>query len=154
MRSTFHQRLVVPAPRSLALLGLLALLLAAPALGASSALQQDTQQQEEEAEATGLRALAVKMGEEGLVAPTIVERVNPEYTPAAKSAGIEGDVYIEAVVTDEGKVAEPKLIRGIGHESLDEAALAAIIQWRFEPGTKEGEPVHVIALFTVTFRIR
>ena len=114
---------------------------------------QDSPQQEEQAEATGLRAVAVKMGEEGLVAPTLLETVLPTYTPAAKRAGIEGDVYFEVVVNDEGKVVEPKLIRGIGDQGLDEAALAAIVQWRFDPGTKDGEPVHVIALLTVTFRI-
>ena len=151
--------------RSLAALTILALLLAttaSPAFGEApspaamptgiAAIQQESQESQE-AEETGLRAIAVKMGQEGLVPPTLVERVTAEYTPAARRARVEGDVYIEAVVNAEGTVVEPKLIRGIGDEGLDQAALAAIVQWRFEPGTKDGDPVPVIALFTVTFRI-
>jgi TonB family protein len=105
------------------------------------------------APATGLRAEALEMGAEGLIAPRVLSREMPEYTTAARQAGIEGDVYIEAVVTARGEVAEPVLIRGIGDDELNQRALTALSSWRFSPGTVDGEPVHVLALFTVTFRI-
>jgi TonB family protein len=105
------------------------------------------------APATGLRAEAVEMGAEGLIPPRVLSREMPEYTTAARQAGIEGDVYIEAVVTARGEVAEPVLIRGIGDDELNQRALTALSSWRFSPGTVDGEPVHVLALFTVTFRI-
>lgn len=138
-------------PVALFTIAALATAAATPALAIAPPTHH-TQQQEQEAEETGLRAIAVKMGAEGLVAPILLERVLPEYTPAAERAGTEGDVYIEAVVTDEGSVVEPKLIRGIGDDGLDQAALAAISQWLFKPGTRDGDAVHVLALFTVTFR--
>ena len=105
------------------------------------------------APAAGLRAEAVEMGTEGLIAPRVLSREMPEYTTAARQAGIEGDVYIEAVVTARGEVTEPVLIRGIGDDELNQRALTALSSWRFSPGTVDGEPVHVLALFTVTFRI-
>ena len=101
----------------------------------------------------GARAGALAMGSGGLVAPILVERILPEYTPGATRAGVQGDVYIEAVVTTEGRVVEPKLIRGLPDEELNQRALDAIVKWTFKPGIKDGEPVPVIALFTVTFRI-
>jgi len=102
----------------------------------------------------GRRAGAVEMGVASLVPPRQIATELPEYTDSAKDAGIEGDVYIEAVVTTEGTIIEPKLIRGLADEELNRRALEAITHWRFEPGRKDNEPVDVIALFTVTYRIR
>jgi len=107
----------------------------------------------EAASAAGLRAEAVALGTEGLVAPRVLARQMPEYTTAAREAGIEGDVYVEAVVTARGELAEPVLIRGVGDEELNRRAIAALSSWRFDPGTVDGEPVPVLALFTVTYRI-
>jgi len=129
-----------------ALLPLLALLVfaAAPASG-----QQRDGRQEPESR----RANAVKMGTEGLVAPVKLSAELPEYTDTAKQAGIEGDVYIEAVVTKEGNVVEPELIRGLADDELNSRALEAITRWKFKPGTKDDQPVDVVALFTVAYRI-
>lgn len=101
----------------------------------------------------GARAGAVAMGEGGLIAPVQLNKVLPEYTPSATRNGIQGDVYIEAVVQIDGSVAEPKLIRGLPDDELNQRAMDAILDWTFKPGMMDGEPVPVIALFTVTFRI-
>ncbi len=101
----------------------------------------------------GARTGAVTMGAGGLIAPVQISTVLPEYTPSATRNGIQGDVYIEAVVMEDGSVAEPKLIRGLPDEELNQRALEAIVKWTFKPGMKDGQPVPVIALFTVTFRI-
>lgn len=122
------------------------------AASAAVALPQNSQQQEEEVPSE-LRRTAIKMGAPGLVAPKMIERQLPRYTDEAVRQGIEGDAYIEAVVTVDGAVAEPVLIRSVGDDELDRRALDAIATWKFEPGTVDSEPVAVIALFTVTFRI-
>lgn len=101
----------------------------------------------------GARAGAETLGSGGLIAPVQILTVLPEYTPSATRNGIQGDVYIEAVVTVNGTVTEPKLIRGLPDDDLNQRALDAILQWTFKPGEKDGKPVAVIALFTVTFRI-
>ena len=93
------------------------------------------------------------MGEPGLVAPVLVHQVLPEYTDEARRGGIEGNVYVEAVITADGTVTEPRLTQGLPDDELNRRAIASVLQWRFEPGTKDGKPVPVIALFTVTFRI-
>ena len=57
------------------------------------------------------------------------------------------------MVTKRGTVAEPKLVRGLPDNELNCRALRAITEWTFAPGMKDGEPVDVIALFTLTYRI-
>ncbi len=100
-----------------------------------------------------LRRNAAQLGTEGLVAPRQLTTELPEYTDEAKAQRIEGDVYIEAVVRKDGTVAEPKLIRGLPDEELNRRALEAVRHWTFEPGMKDEEPIDVIALFTITYRI-
>lgn len=109
--------------------------------------------QEQEAGLSGRRANAVQMGTSGLVAPRQTSTELPEYTEAAREAGIEGDVYVSAVVTTEGNVVEPELVRGMPDDELNRRALEAVTRWRFEPGYQDDQPVDVLALFTVTFRI-
>ena len=93
------------------------------------------------------------MGDGRLVAPRQLTTELPRYTEAARAAGIEGDVDIEAVVTREGRIAEPLLVRGLPDDELNRRALEAIAQWTFEPGIRDNRPVDVVALFTVSFRI-
>jgi TonB family protein len=57
------------------------------------------------------------------------------------------------VVMTDGTVSDPKLIRGLPDDELNQRALAAILKWTFKPGMKDGREVPVIALFTVTYRI-
>jgi len=101
----------------------------------------------------GARAGAVAMGSGGLIAPVKLSEVLPEYTPSATRNGVQGDVYIEAVVMIDGTVSDPKLIRGLPDDELNQRALEAILKWTFKPGMKDGREVPVIALFTVTYRI-
>jgi TonB family protein len=89
-----------------------------------------------------------------LVAPIKIRTVLPEYPDGAAEAGIRGDVYVEAVVTRTGSVVEPVLIRGLPNDELNRRALEAIRGWEFDPGRVDGEPVDVLALFTVSFRAR
>jgi len=101
----------------------------------------------------GARAGALSVGTGGLIPPVILERILPEYTATATRGGIQGDVYIEAVITVDGQVIEPRLLHGLADDELNERALAAVQRWRFKPGLKDGRPVPVIATFEVNFRI-
>jgi len=101
----------------------------------------------------GLRGQAVRAGEGGVMSPQIIRQVDPEYTPEATRRGIQGEVWIEAVVDVDGRVVEPRLLRGLQDEELNQRAMAAIQEWVFRPGMKDGEPIPVIAVFTVTYRL-
>jgi len=63
-------------------------------------------------------------------------------------------VYIEALVTTEGDVVGPKLMRGLPTDELNATRSTPSTSGSFQPGTKDDAPVPLIALFTVTFRIQ
>jgi protein TonB len=101
----------------------------------------------------GARDGAFRAGEGGIASPVVLRQVDPEYTPEATRRGIQGEVWIEAVVDVDGRVIEPRLLRGLPDEELNRRAMEAIQRWQFKPGMKDGLAVPVIAVFTVTYRL-
>ena len=62
--------------------------------------------------------------------------VAPEYPPRARQMGIEGTTVLRALVGEAGDTLELIVWQGSGMRLLDEAALAAARQWRFEPARR------------------
>ena len=90
----------------------------------------------------------------GVKAPVALNPPMPAYTSEARNAGIEGIVLIQAIVRKNGTVDSFKILKGLGY-GLDESAINTIAtQWRFDPGTYNGEPVDVQANIEVSFRRR
>jgi len=54
--------------------------------------------------------------------------------------GTRGDVVIDIVIDEDGKVVETHVDQGLGH-GLDEAVMAVLQTWTFWPATKAGKPV-------------
>ena len=81
-------------------------------------------------------------------APVIIERVEIVYPPAARAAQIQGIVIIEAIIDRNGNVKDARVLKPLPL-GLDEAALKAVKQWKFKPGTLHGQPVDVIFIVTV-----
>lgn len=74
------------------------------------------------------------------------------YPEMAMRAGIEGRVTIEFIVNEEGRVENPRVMRGIGG-GCDEEALKAVANARFSPGMQRGRPVKVKMSLPITFRL-
>jgi len=91
---------------------------------------------------------AVRAG--GAVAlPVRTVYVEPVYPEAARQAGIDGIVILEALIGEDGKVMDARIMRSI--PALDEAAVAAVRQWAFTPTVINGVPQKVIMSVTVSF---
>jgi TonB family protein len=75
------------------------------------------------------------------------------YPETARRAGIQGRVIIQFVVDEDGSVINPRVLRGIGG-GADEAAVEAITQMKFTPGTQLGQPVKVRMTQPVVFRLQ
>jgi TonB family protein len=88
----------------------------------------------------------------GVKTPRLLHKGEPSYTPEALKQQIQGIVQLELVVDEHGSPVDIVVVSPLGF-GLDEAAHAAVAKWRFEPGTKNGEPVRVIAVVDVTFRL-
>lgn len=69
---------------------------------------------------------------------------------AARQAGVFGMVILEIIIGTDGTVQQAKVLRSIS--LLDEAAIAAVKQWAYEPTLLDGMPVPVIMTVTVNFR--
>ena len=89
---------------------------------------------------------------EGVVAPRVLERVAPRYTPEARRLRTEGIVRVEGVVRRDGSLDVQRVARSPSPE-LAEAAVGALRQWRFTPGTLGGEPVDVRLNIEVSFNL-
>jgi protein TonB len=65
---------------------------------------------------------------------------------------VEGDVTLDALIDETGRVTRIKTISG--PILLQEAAAAAVRQWKYEPATLDGKAVPIHLTVTVKFRIR
>jgi protein TonB len=85
-------------------------------------------------------------------APALIRRVEPDYPGVAVAAKVSGTVILEATVNEAGAVTDVNLLRSI--ILLDQAAIKAVKQWRYEPLMLNGQPVPFILVVTVTFSLR
>jgi protein TonB len=87
-----------------------------------------------------------------LQAPALIRRVEPEYPGVAISGKISGTVILEATVNERGEVTDVSVLRSI--LVLDEAAVKAVKQWRYQPLILNGQPAPFILVVTLTFTLR
>jgi TonB family protein len=78
--------------------------------------------------------------------------VKPAYPPIAQSANVQGIVIVEATLDCQGNVSDAKVLRG--QPLLNDAALEAVRQWRYNQTLLNGVPVPVILTVTVTFSMQ
>ena len=74
-----------------------------------------------------------------LTAAQIITRVEPDYPRLARQSGAAGVVELEATISVDGRVKNPRVIRG--NTMLQRAAVDAVLQWRYKPATLNGKPV-------------
>jgi TonB family protein len=84
--------------------------------------------------------------------PKLIHSVTPEYTEVARQAKLSGTVRLYLWVDKSGVPSHVKVIKGVGM-GLDENAIAAVEQYRFEPATEDGQPVTVDLYTDVTFQV-
>jgi TonB family protein len=91
----------------------------------------------------------------GINLPRVLKEVKPQYTADAMRAKVQGVVWLECIVQTDGSVGDVRIIRSLDPVfGLDQEAIKAARQWRFVPGTKQGEPVPVIISIELTFSLR
>lgn len=95
-------------------------------------------------------AAPVRVGGD-ISAPRLIHRVDPEYPDLAVRAQIEGMVILEATVDRTGAVSDTRILRS--HGVLDEAAMDAVREWRYEPLLLNGKPTPFILTVTVSFSL-
>ena len=82
--------------------------------------------------------------------PRLVTYVEADYPPRALEDGIEANVVAEIEIGADGRVAGITVVEPAGH-GFDEAAVAAIERFIFEPATRNGEPIPAKVLYRYRF---
>ncbi|MGC2110290.1 MAG: energy transducer TonB [Candidatus Korobacteraceae bacterium] len=88
-----------------------------------------------------------------LSAPVVTTKVDPAYPPDVLRDHVEGTVTLYAIIRPDGSVDSIKVLDGLD-DRLDQNCVRAFSNWRFRPGTKNGEPVAVEAVVHIPFRMR
>jgi TonB family protein len=81
--------------------------------------------------------------------PRMVKKVNPVYPAEARAGRVQGVVVIEARIGRDGSVVGTRVLRSV--PLLDQAAIDAVRQWKYEPTVVDGEPVELLMVVTVNF---
>jgi len=80
--------------------------------------------------------------------PGLIKKVEPEYPPGFVVHGAEGKGRFRLTINPKsGEVDEVKIVESCGYKDLNELAAKALLQWRFQPGTRG--PVEVPVEFYV-----
>lgn len=74
------------------------------------------------------------------------------YPPPARKLGLEGRVFVQFIVGEEGSVTNPQIVRGT-HEVLNRAALRAVKRLDCTPGKQRSRPVKVKMTMPVAFML-
>ena len=77
--------------------------------------------------------------------------MEPIYPQTARAAAVQGVVILELVIGADGAVSNARVLRSI--PLLDQPALDAVRQWRYEPTLLNGVPTPVIMTATVNFSL-
>lgn len=76
-------------------------------------------------------------------------RINPDYPQRALSRGIEGWVQVQFTITETGSVTDATVVASEPSGIFDDAAIKAILRWRYNPKMEEGVPVSRIGMQTI-----
>jgi TonB family protein len=83
--------------------------------------------------------------------PILITQVAPIYPLSAKASGLEGVVIIHALIDKEGRVKNAEVLNR--DPLLAQAALDAVQQWRYKPGTLGGAPAEAETTARVVFAL-
>jgi len=88
----------------------------------------------------------------GVSAPRPVFTPDPEYSEEARKAKYQGTCVLWLIVGPDGRPKDIRVARTLGL-GLDEKAIEAVKNWKFEPAMKDGKPVSVQINVEVSFRL-
>lgn len=83
--------------------------------------------------------------------PKVVNQVKPNYPPELRRQEITGRVLVAFTVLADGRVTNVRVEQST-NPAFDPAALAAVRQWRFEPGQKGGKSVSFRMRIPISFK--
>ena len=78
--------------------------------------------------------------------PRLITKIQP-----LQAGDFQGNVLLTMTVDTEGRVADAQIPRGI-NATVDAKALEAVKTWRFQPASRNGQPITAFIVVEVPFR--
>ncbi|MEK0450000.1 MAG: hypothetical protein RL088_2268 [Verrucomicrobiota bacterium] len=135
-----------------------------PAIAASPLVSSERKENKSRTKASARRENAMGIGPESgrsgtagianYTPATYAQTPHPIYPAAAKKAGISGTVILSVSVDESGRPVSVTKARGCGCAELDDAAMAAVRKWRFNPAKMNGQPVAARLQVPVRFALK
>lgn len=88
---------------------------------------------------------------QGVTRGLLIRRVEPAYPTLARSARVQGEVVLSAIISVNGDIENLQLVSG--HPMLVPAAITAVKQWKYKPYLLNGQPTEVETTITVIFTL-
>jgi len=88
---------------------------------------------------------------QGVTKGLLIHRVEPVYPVLARTARVQGEVVLTAIISTTGEIENLQLVSG--HPMLVPEAISAVRQWRYKPYLLNGQPVEVETTITVIFAL-
>ncbi|MGP0017390.1 MAG: energy transducer TonB [Candidatus Sulfotelmatobacter sp.] len=88
----------------------------------------------------------------GMTHPKPVYQPPPEYADRPRRKKIQGNVFLSMIVTADGTVRDPQVTQSLDKD-LDKKALECVSKWKFDPATKDGQPVAMRIAVEVNFHL-
>lgn len=104
------------------------------------------------ADEKGLDEPLYHVGDDGTKPPRPIYTPEPEFSEKARRAKYQGTVVLGIIVDRKGNVSRVSLVRALGM-GLDQNALEGVARWRFDPATRNGQPVAVEMNIEVSFNL-
>ncbi|MBM3757712.1 MAG: energy transducer TonB [Acidobacteria bacterium] len=81
----------------------------------------------------------------------VTKKVQPDYNPMAKQMRVQGEVEVEARISESGDVTDVKVLNG--NASLTSAVVKAVKEWKFQPFQENGKPAPAVAALRFSFKL-
>lgn len=88
---------------------------------------------------------------EGVLRGNALNKLTPAYPPIAKQTGVSGDVTVEILIDENGRVVSARALGGPA--LLQQAAVSAARGWSFRPTLLNGQAVKVTGAITFRFSL-
>jgi len=81
-------------------------------------------------------------------------QANLKYPEIARKAGVEGRVYVNVLIDEHGNVIDTKILKSLGNNGCDEAAITAIRAVKWKPAKQRDKAVKVWVGIPVVFKLK
>jgi protein TonB len=84
----------------------------------------------------------------------LIEGKPPRYPMESRRKKEQGTVLLRLLIGTDGRIAQISIAQSSGYERLDQAALQAIRNWRWQPMIRDGQAIEVRGLYSMPFALQ